>query len=462
MGELLTTVFFDNKTTNYDNNQMTFNTEKVDNSFEEVFNKSSSRDFDNSDKDVDDNNYNNKPKEENNKNDIPNKDISTNDIKNNDNIKEIVEEENSKTKDEIKEEIASVLATLLNLDISAVIQFLSSNEITLDSLKEFIMTELNIEIPAELLDIENIGQILKELDTLVNEMQDAPETLEEFEELLQKISEEVTEDSLGNAKKSNNTKIEENVIETVSKDNDINSTKVVEELNTTNTNNVEENTEIEGEVEEVKSEESNTTTTLSKDSNNQEASQFSEGQNQSFNFEQNQEEIFFGVNQENIEIKDISKFSRVVNTRMSNFNSQNVLNQIVEKVKFNFNPSYSEIKVQLTPENLGDVTLKVITENGIITAQFIAENEKVKEILESNFTQLEDTLKQKGLDISELSVSIDNGNESNEDKLNHYKREQSKSSKRIAEILNETAEEEVEEHYIDNEGMVKSTISYSV
>ncbi len=462
MGELLTTVFFDNKTTNYDNNQMTFNTEKVDNSFEEVFNKSSSRDFDNSDKDVDDNNYNNKPKEENNKNDIPNKDISTNDIKNNNNIKEIVEEENSKTKDEIKEEIASVLATLLNLDISAVIQFLSSNEITLDSLKEFIMTELNIEIPAELLDIENIGQILKELDTLVNEMQDAPETLEEFEELLQKISEEVTEDSLGNAKKSNNTKIEENVIETVSKDNDINSTKVVEELNTTNTNNVEENTEIEGEVEEVKSEESNTTTTLSKDSNNQEASQFSEGQNQSFNFEQNQEEIFFGVNQENIEIKDISKFSRVVNTRMSNFNSQNVLNQIVEKVKFNFNPSYSEIKVQLTPENLGDVTLKVITENGIITAQFIAENEKVKEILESNFTQLEDTLKQKGLDISELSVSIDNGNESNEDKLNHYKREQSKSSKRIAEILNETAEEEVEEHYIDNEGMVKSTISYSV
>ncbi len=97
-----------------------------------------------------------------------------------------------------------------------------------------------------------------------------------------------------------------------------------------------------------------------------------------------------------------------------------ILNQIHDKIKVEVRGSLSEIRVNLKPEQLGDVTLKIATQNGIITAQFVAENQRVKEIIESNFNQLKDVLKEQGIEINNLSVSV--GQDKANQQGNEFKR----------------------------------------
>ena len=80
----------------------------------------------------------------------------------------------------------------------------------------------------------------------------------------------------------------------------------------------------------------------------------------------------------------------------------------MEKLKVSVKPDLSEVKILLRPEQLGEVSLKIATQNGIVTAQFIAENQKVKEIIESNFNQLRDMLSEQGVDVGALEVNVSN------------------------------------------------------
>jgi len=66
----------------------------------------------------------------------------------------------------------------------------------------------------------------------------------------------------------------------------------------------------------------------------------------------------------------------------------------------------SELKLTLKPESLGEVSLRLLSDNGIVTARFTAENQRVKEIMESNFNSLRDNLNGQGINVSQLSVSV--------------------------------------------------------
>jgi len=83
-----------------------------------------------------------------------------------------------------------------------------------------------------------------------------------------------------------------------------------------------------------------------------------------------------------------------------------IVNQIVKKAEIVVNGSQQEIRMQLEPENLGKLTLKVAVERGLVTAKFVAESHEVKQIIESSFNELRDMLNEKGLAIQNLSVSV--------------------------------------------------------
>jgi len=89
-----------------------------------------------------------------------------------------------------------------------------------------------------------------------------------------------------------------------------------------------------------------------------------------------------------------------------------IINQIVKKAEVILTGTQSEMKMQLEPENLGKLTLRIAVERGVITAKFTAESYEVKQVIESNFNELRDMLQDKGLDIQNLSVSV--GHESKE------------------------------------------------
>jgi flagellar hook-length control protein FliK len=88
---------------------------------------------------------------------------------------------------------------------------------------------------------------------------------------------------------------------------------------------------------------------------------------------------------------------------------KDIINQIVNKMKLEIKDSMSTIRVTLHPETMGDVSLKIVAENGVISAQFIAENDKVKEVIENNFNMLKDALSEKGINVMSLSVSVSSG-----------------------------------------------------
>ena len=88
---------------------------------------------------------------------------------------------------------------------------------------------------------------------------------------------------------------------------------------------------------------------------------------------------------------------------------QNIMDQIVNNMRFEVRGALSEIRIQLRPEHLGDVNLRISTQNGIVVAQFVAESQRVKEIIEAGFNQLRDALEEQGINISEIEVSVGQG-----------------------------------------------------
>ncbi len=102
-----------------------------------------------------------------------------------------------------------------------------------------------------------------------------------------------------------------------------------------------------------------------------------------------------------------------------------ILTQIIDKAKIVFNGDKSEMVLSMRPESLGKLSMKIVTENGIITAKFIAESQQVKEVLESNMQLLKDTLEKQGFSVQGFSVSV-GGNPSRE--FNGH-REQGKEGK---------------------------------
>lgn len=89
-----------------------------------------------------------------------------------------------------------------------------------------------------------------------------------------------------------------------------------------------------------------------------------------------------------------------------------ILHQVIEKAKVILTGDKSEMVMDLKPESLGKLSLKVVTEHGIVQAKFVAENQQVKQVLEANMQILKDSLEKQGLSVQGFSVSV--GQQGNE------------------------------------------------
>ncbi|MCL2204768.1 MAG: flagellar hook-length control protein FliK [Defluviitaleaceae bacterium] len=134
-------------------------------------------------------------------------------------------------------------------------------------------------------------------------------------------------------------------------------------------------------------------------------------------------------------------------------NPADVINQIMSQIRVHTGEQVTEMRLTLRPESLGDIVLRVLTQNGIVTAQFIAENQRVREALESSFNQLRDALQERGIEFSELSVSVrQDGNEWE----NQFEQGR-QSTRNRAENINAALEEEIAE--IENIDFESTTIN---
>ena len=64
------------------------------------------------------------------------------------------------------------------------------------------------------------------------------------------------------------------------------------------------------------------------------------------------------------------------------------------------------MELQLQPENLGKLNLVIASRDGIITAQFMAENDVVKSAIENQIVMLKDNFEQQGLKVEAVEVMV--------------------------------------------------------
>ncbi|NLA57312.1 MAG: flagellar hook-length control protein FliK [Firmicutes bacterium] len=86
-----------------------------------------------------------------------------------------------------------------------------------------------------------------------------------------------------------------------------------------------------------------------------------------------------------------------------------VVEQIIRGVELNVKGENGEIRLQLKPDSLGEVEVRIAAHNGIVSAEFIAESQRVKSLIEAGLDQLKQQLMEQGLNIQELTVQVGGG-----------------------------------------------------
>ena len=84
----------------------------------------------------------------------------------------------------------------------------------------------------------------------------------------------------------------------------------------------------------------------------------------------------------------------------------NGLKQIVEKAAVSLKGGLSEVKLDLKPEFLGRVMMRISIENHQVQIRILAELPLVKQMIEGNINQLKADLQNHGLEIEKFDVTL--------------------------------------------------------
>ncbi len=145
------------------------------------------------------------------------------------------------------------------------------------------------------------------------------------------------------------------------------------------------------------------------------------------------------LNSHAVKINDEQHLSDIKNLSSAKATSQvvkpsEVINQVVDKAKVVIGLEKSEMIIDLKPDHLGKLSLKIVTEQGIVAAKFMAENQQVKEVLESNMQLLKDSLQKQGISIEGVSVQIADRNKNSYEQQRSSEGKNEKGNKDISSI----------------------------
>ena len=95
-----------------------------------------------------------------------------------------------------------------------------------------------------------------------------------------------------------------------------------------------------------------------------------------------------------------------VRTFSSYTNGQEIVRQVTDFIRVNISPEETSMELQLHPASLGTIHMNIATQNGIVTAQLLVQSESVKEALESQLMQLQETFEEQGTKVEAVEVAV--------------------------------------------------------
>lgn len=86
--------------------------------------------------------------------------------------------------------------------------------------------------------------------------------------------------------------------------------------------------------------------------------------------------------------------------------TQDIMRQIMDYMKVSVKPDSSDLEMQLHPQSLGTLHIQMAAKNGVVTANFITENDTVKAALESQMVQLRENFAEQGIKVEAIEVTV--------------------------------------------------------
>ena len=90
----------------------------------------------------------------------------------------------------------------------------------------------------------------------------------------------------------------------------------------------------------------------------------------------------------------------------SQLDVNNIIRQIVEYSKVTLSNQATTMEMQLNPENLGKIYLEITSKDGVVSAHITAQNDIVKEALESQIVELRQNMNQAGVKVEAVEVTV--------------------------------------------------------
>lgn len=138
------------------------------------------------------------------------------------------------------------------------------------------------------------------------------------------------------------------------------------------------------------------------------------GRNETFSGQQNtgdagaetRNDMSPSMNQ-NVAETDFLQVQDSVGETASQVDVAEIMKQIVEYSKVTISNQATTMELQLNPENLGKIYMEITSKDGVVSAHITAQNEAVKEALESQLIELRQNLNQAGVKVEAVEVTVE-------------------------------------------------------
>lgn len=140
--------------------------------------------------------------------------------------------------------------------------------------------------------------------------------------------------------------------------------------------------------------------------------------------------------------------------------TKETIKHIAEQMKFSINNNKNQIKINLKPETLGELTMEIEVIKGALTAKIMVDNYKAKEMIQNNLFQLKEEIKDTGLEIKSFEVFVNNGNDFSKQGREHLNFNQFNKKNRNNASMKKLLNEKDNIGYVDNSDFNSETNKY--
>ncbi len=323
-------------------------------------------------------------------------------------VKEVLEEKLDVSEEELVQAMEELGITILDLaDPTKVTQLVmeltgsqDASELLLNPDFQTLMSEVT----------ELLGQLAEGLNLTPEEMQQLSEQLSELQQnmTMEEVTEQPQSENVSvNTKVQPETELQDNVVLTEAKETEVQDGRKTEETVVSDTakqaEEADEQTMIK-QTEDVTQEQSGEE--AKKDTSNQQKTELPEttAKSQTGTKSSPQEQVSFQTTTQTINNGQTVEVVQTVT--QSQIDVESILRQISQMTRISVTQAQSSIEMQLNPENLGKVYLQVVSKAGAITAQIAAQNEAVKEVIESQIAVLKENMNQQGMKVEAIEVTV--------------------------------------------------------